>query len=452
MNKTTVRTYKGTRDWLTAEMILRQNVVATLRRVFEEFGFEPLETPIIELRETLEGKYGDEGNRQTYFFEKGDSQIGLRYDQTVPLARVMAQYDKEISLPYRRYTIGPVFRADNPQKGRLRQFTQCDFDIVGVAGPLADAEIIALTYTALKRLGFDQFEIEIGDRQLLNGMAQALGATTPELIKTVLRSWDKLQKVARPQIAKELKAAGATEDLITQFNATTDRLLGMTGDKALNEIRQLFPNQPQVEAGIKALGAVTSYLEDFGVPQDSYRINPCLARGLDYYTGIIFEAIIKKGDIGSVCGGGRYDNLIKDLGGPDLPATGNSFGLERLTAVMEELKMTKKEETTTQVFVATFDPKAEELVKNAIAMATTLRSAGVNVELYLGDEPIGKQLQLADRRGVRLAVFAGPEEFKNQTVIIKDLATPMTEKDKNANQIVVPKDEAYQKIRDLLSR
>jgi len=327
MGKIVARNYRGTRDWLGSEVYLRQEVINTLREVFEEFGFEPLETPEIELQEVLLGKYGPEGDELSYYFKKGDDWLGLRYDHTVPLARVVAQHEKELVFPYKRYAIGPVFRADEPQAGRYRRFIQCDFDIVGVAEPIADAEIVVLTYTALRRLGFDKFEIQLNDRRLLNGIAKASGAERKELTLAFLRSWDKLEKVSREQISRELKEKGASPELISRF-----------------------------------------------------------------------FTVIKEAGIGSITGGGRYDNLIEALGGPSLPATGSSFGLERIILVM----------------------------KKAIQFAGALRQEGIKTELSMVKGLIGRQLRIADRHGIPVAVFAGPKEVKKGTVIVKDLTTPFT--------------------------
>lgn len=421
--------------------------------MFEEFGFEPLETPEIELAEVLAGKYGEEPEALIYTFRKGDDWIGLRYDHTVPLARVVAQYGKELVYPYRRYAIGPVFRADEPQAGRYRRFIQCDFDIVGVAEPIADAEVVALTYTALRRLGFEKFEIQINDRRLLNGIAKACGANTKELILAFLRSWDKLERVSKEQITQELQEKGATLELISRFFKVTDQLLKLKKENIIEELRQLFPNQ-EVFQGTAVLEKMLDYLESFGVPSEFYRINPCLARGLDYYTGPIFETVIKEAGIGSITGGGRFDDLIEALGGPSLPATGSSFGLERIIAVMKKLKIAKIKKTNTQVFVAVFDPESPELMAKAIQFATRLRENGFKVELSMEKGSIGRQLRVADRRGIPVAVFAGPKEIEKNMVIVKDLKAPLTTEKKDiwANQWQISEKDLVKKVKELLDQ
>ena len=452
MEKIVARNYRGTRDWLGGEVLLRQKVINTLREVFEEFGFEPLETPEIELQEVLAGKYGEEADALTYSFRKGDDWIGLRYDHTVPLARVVAQHEKELIYPYRRYALGPVFRADEPQAGRYRRFIQCDFDVVGVAEPIADAEVIALTYTALRRLGFDKFEIQFNDRRLLNGIAKASGADTKELALAFMRGWDKLERADREQISQELREKGASPELISRFFEVTDQLLKLEKENIIEKLRQLFPNQPEVAQGTAVLEKMLGYITSFGVPSQFYRVNPCLARGLVYYTGPIFETVIKEAGIGAITGGGRFDDLIAALGGPNLPATGSSFGLERIISVMQTLGIAKSQKTVTQVFVAIFDPDSPRLVEKAIQFAAWLREKDIKTELSMEKGSIGRQLRIADRRGIPVAVFAGPQELESGTIIVKDLTAPLTtdEKDKWANQWRVPEEDLVKKVKELL--
>jgi len=446
------RNYQGTRDWLAEDVHLRQRVINTLIGVFQQFGFEPLETPVIELKETLLDKYGEEGDRLMYTFLKGGDSLGLRYDMTVPLARVVAQHQANLVMPYRRYAIGPVFRADTPQKGRFRQFTQCDFDIVGIASPLADAEVVALNYFALTRLGFRNFTVQVCDRKLLDGMARTIGATDQDQALAILRAWDKIKKASREQIAQELKEAGMNDELIASFNRITDGLIeARESADPLGSVEKLFLDSERVAEDTKTLRSLVAYVERFGVPDTSYSINPLLARGLTYYTGPIFETVVEEAQVGSITGGGRFDNLIETLGGPSLPATGSSFGLERLTAVMETLGISKPVRTKTQAYVAVFNPKDPKSVAKAIGLTAKLRER-FNVELYEGTQPIGKQLQIADRRGIPVAVFAGDEELARGTTVVKDLSAPMTEKDKSTNQKEVLEKDLLRAVGTLLDR
>lgn len=431
------RNYRGTKDYLGQEANLRGIVTGKIVDVFQRFGFEPLETPVIELRDTLLGKYGEEGNNLTYFFRKGGEEIGLRYDHTVPLARVVAQHLNEIVLPYRRYTVGPVFRADTPQKGRFRQFNQCDFDIIGVSSPIADAEVVAITYNVLKELGFNDFEVQICDRRLLDGMAKAVGTANRDQVFSVLRSWDKITKASRDQISQELSDAGNSKDVIDNFNALTDKLLQIEGTnhQIVDQLRGLLPEQSEIISGIKALTEMVNYLEAFGIPNTSFRINPTLARGLDYYTGPIFETVVKQAGVGSITGGGRFDNLIKTLGGPDTHGTGSSFGLERIIAVMDQLRITPKEAQLTEIFVTVFDPQDIKSTEQAIKLVSSVRDWGFKAEMYMGDGKLGKQFQLADRRNCDLVLVVGPDEEKQGLVTVKNLQESKGGEKTNQTQI-----------------
>jgi len=446
------RNYRGTRDYLRPEADLRRIVVDKIVGVFERFGFEPLETPVIELRETLLGKYGDEGNRLTYFFTKGGEEIGLRYDHTVPLSRVVAQHLKEIVIPYRRYAVGPVFRADTPQKGRYRQFTQCDFDIIGVGGPIADAEVVTVSYNVLRQLGFEEFEIQICDRNLLDGMAEAIGATTKDQVLAVLRSWDKIEKAPREQVCQELDSAGVSSETVKSFNKITDRLLGVRGtnEEILTQVQSLFPLTPEITRGIETLRELNSYIMSFGIPDNYFRISPTLARGLDYYTGPIFETVVKRAGIGSITGGGRFDNLIKTLGGPQTPGTGSSFGLERVITVMEQLGITPKEVPTIDVFVTIFNPQDQHFTEQSIKLISEVRNLGYRAEMYMGDGKLGKQFQLADRRNCPLVLVVGPDEEQRELISVKDLRRSLG--GEKTNQFQIKRQELPTLLQKILKR
>lgn len=445
--KIEARNYAGTRDWMGQDAWKRKKVTDTVVQVLELYGFEALETPIIELAEVLKGKYGDEGNQLTYFFNKGGTELGLRYDQTVPLARVVAQYP-DLTIPYRRFAIGPVFRADKPQAGRFRQFTQIDFDVVGISSVLADAEVCAINNKVLTSLGFNNFQIQICDRRLLNSMAKLIGAKTENEILAILRSWDKIEKTDRSQIATELSAVEIRREVIDSFNKVTDQLLAITGTnrEILSEIKRVFSNE-DVDKNVDILRQLSDYISDFGVPEKNYRINPCLARGLTYYTGPIFETVIK-GGIGSITGGGRFDNLIESLGGPSLPATGSSFGLERILGVMTELEMSETKQNQIDVFVTVFDPGSEESVRESIEISTTLRAAYMKVEMAMDQQKLGKQLKLADKRGAKVAIIVGPEEKEKNMVVIKNLKKSAG--GSKENQIMVKRYKVTDTIRKMI--
>jgi len=415
-NKNTPRNYAGTKDWFGPDVQQRRLVTETATKVFESFGYEPLETPVIELAETLNGKYGEEGNRTMYLFTKGGENIGLRYDQTVPLARVAAQYSNELTLPYRRYAIGPVFRADTPQAGRYRQFTQIDFDVLGVKSVVADAEVVAMLYQITKGLGFKDFKVLVSDRSLLTGMAQEVGAKNKEQTLAAIRGWDKLEKVGIEQVLTEVGDVGINKDI---FSRLTDKLITINGsnEEIVESLSKIFEKNETAKIGIDRLKKIVELTKKMNVPDDSWKINPTLARGLDYYTGPIFEVEAGKG-IGSIAGGGRYDNLIETLGGPSTTGTGASFGLERVVAVMNQLEINKKNRTGIDAFVTVFN---QDCLSGSLEVATKLREAGFSVEIDQSEEKLGRQFKLADRRKAKVAIVLGPDEIKDNKVTIKYL-------------------------------
>lgn len=404
MKKLTPQTLKGFRDFLPRQMIIRQKVINTLVQVFESYGFQPLETPALEYAETLLGKYGQEADRLVYTFkDRGQRQVGLRYDLTVPTARVLAQYRQQIPLPFKRYQIQPAWRAENPQKGRYRQFTQCDIDTFGSDSPLADAEIIALIYESLKKLGFKKFIIKINSRQVLFELMTGLGIKNKTRQLSLLQTIDKLSQQEKVKVEKELEQKGLKSNQIKKLF----QLLGAAQpDPNLKEIFKLLPK-----------------LE---VQKDFWRFDPTLARGLDYYTGPVFETIVEKPRIGSITGGGRYDNLIVQLGGPNIAATGTTIGLDRICDVIEELNLWPKlTPAFTQVLVTVF---SEELLPTSIKASAVLRKAKINTELYPDSETkLDKQIKYADKKGIPWVMIVGPEEAAQKQVTLKNLKTTKQE-------------------------
>lgn len=377
--RSVLKTLKGFRDFLPKEMRKRQYVINTLKKVFESYGFEPLETPALEYQEILLGKYGEEGDKLMYKFkDNGDRDVALRYDQTVPLARVVAQYQNELPMPFKRYQIQPVWRAENTQKGRYREFLQCDADIVGANSPLSDAEIINLAEKALEKLGFSNYKIVINDRVNF--------ANVPPL---AIATIDKLQKIGKEGVLKELEDKGIPA-------STLDEILNKKPTENLEKIIRLL-NSPRVV------------------------FDPTLARGLDYYTGLIFEIEIEGYSAGSVCGGGRYDNLIGIFAGRQVPAVGFAFGFDRLIEAMEEQNLFPADLTTTQVLVTIFSP---ELKDKSIEIASQLRSKNINTEIYLDENvALDRQLKYADKKQIPFVIVIGPDEAKNNTVTLKNMKT-----------------------------
>ncbi|MEK9143513.1 MAG: histidine--tRNA ligase [Patescibacteria group bacterium] len=382
----TPQTLKGFRDFLPKDALKRQYVIDKIRRVFERYGFDPLETPALEYAETLLGKYGDEADKLLYLFEdNGGRSVGLRYDQTVPLARVIAQYQNDLPFPFKRYQIQPVWRAENTQKGRFREFLQCDIDTVGTVSALADAEIIACSLTAFGQLGFTDTMVLVNDRTLFDN----LNLTKKEIIII-----DKLEKIGRGEVIRQLSAAGR--------------------DKADDILTKLGESKPT-----EKLSQIFSTLESYGFTQGKdVQFSPFLARGLDYYTSSIFEVKIPAYSAGSLAGGGRYDKLIGTFIGSDVPAVGIAFGFDRIVEALNELSLLPESSTTTQILLTVFDPT---FTKNSAVTTAVLRNAGVNAETYPEPVKLDKQLKYADRKGIPYVVIQGPDEAQRGVVKLKDM-------------------------------
>ena len=432
MNKITLQILKGTRDFLPSQYILRKRVIEIIARSFESFGFEPMETPAMEYAETLEGKYGEEGDRLIYKFDdRGGRKVALRYDLTVPLARTMAMY--QVEKPFRRYQISPVWRADKPQKGRFREFRQCDADIVGSREVWADAEVIAVTYCALKNLGFDEFTIRINNRKLLNGMALYGGVTDKELAG-FFRVIDKADKVGWDEVKKELASKNFSEKAIEKTIALM--VDDTQGDTALSRLKTTLAGISSAQEGIAELEEIQRCLVNLGVEQRNVLFDGSLARGLDYYTGPIFETVIENPRIGSISGGGRFDSLVGMFSGKDVPATGTSLGLERIITVMEELAMLPTTPTVSQVLVTVF---ARGLFGESLRVASELRSAGICAEVYVNDDKLKKQLDYANKKGIPLVIIIGPDEKEKGEVVLRDMEQKI--------QATVPRQELVNKIK-----
>lgn len=383
------QTLKGFRDFLPQEARKRQYVINTLKGVFELYGFEPLETPALEYEEILMGKYGEEGNKLMYRFEdNGQRRVALRYDQTVPLARVVAQYGQELPSPFRRYQIQPVWRAENTQRGRYREFLQCDVDVTGVDSPLADAEIVACALTGVKQLGFTKLVMNINDRTLFEGIE-------PKYLTVI----DKLPKIGEEAAKQELVERGMIETEVDSF---------------LARFSQMVPSEN--------LEKLFGCLENMGFTKGKdFVFNPLVVRGLDYYTSTIFELVDSENPSLSLAGGGRYDNLIGIFAGSTIPATGLAFGFDRLIETMGEKNLFPESinAATPQALVTIFSP---DLAEKSVAVVTTLRENNIPTELYTDENTkMEKQLKYANKRGIPFVIVIGPEESKNNQVTLKNL-------------------------------
>lgn len=501
--KITPRVPRGMRDILPQQMILRQYVIDTIVEVFESFGFEPLQTPAIELQETLMGKYGPDAERMIYNVghRGGKEKLSLRYDLSVPLSRVVGQYP-DLLKPFKRYQIAPVWRAERPQKGRYREFYQCDIDTVGSDSMLADAETLNVTYEILKRLGFRQFVMRINNRKIITGIGQFAGV--PEtLLGGLYRSIDKLDKIGLEGVREELRqtglnealallarakvtgaalegligplresdaaaiavaladalgAAGLNEGTATDLqerltallpnlqvipDAVIERLLeflqiGGSNREVLAQLRQWLGDYPAALEGIAELEEVIRYLETLGVPEKCYQVMPSMVRGLEYYTGPVYETVVEEPRIGSITGGGRYDELIGLFSERSLPATGTTIGIERIIDVMEELEMYPPTvgQTVTEVLVTRF---STDTTRESLRLAQELRQAGLNVELFFPEDRLGDQIRFALKKGIPYVVILGPDEIQAGTVAVRNIALKVQE--------TVPRDQVAAQIK-----
>jgi histidyl-tRNA synthetase len=408
------------RDFLPDDVRRRQYVIEVVRRVYERYGFEPLETPALENIETLTGQYGEEGNKLIYKVlrrgegeSSGETDLALRYDLTVPLARVVAEHRAKLPKFFKRYQIQPVWRADRPARGRFREFYQCDVDAIGSTSPVVEAEMIAAVSEVLQTLGFDDFIVQLNHRELLTAMLEAAGVPAA-LHGDALIAIDKLDKIGREKVADDLTARGI------------DRKAADICLRAFEDVTACDELVSRSERGAAAGRNVAAIMTLAGAtPANGHvRLTPRLARGLSYYTGAIMEIAVE--GIGSLGGGGRYDGLIGMFSGEEIPACGFSLGLERILVVMAERNMFegKLAQSGPDVLVTIFD---EDLASESLRLATELRAADLRVELYpeslRGGKDLGKAFKYADSRHARFVTVVGQDEFKNGEVKIKNLTT-----------------------------
>ena len=389
----------------------------TARRVYRRYGFSPIDTPVLEYLEILTGKGSEETDRQLYQFEDhGGRRVGMRFDLTVPLARFAAQHIHELGTPFKRYHIAPVWRGESPQAGRFREFMQCDFDTIGTQSVVADIETALVIHELLVEIGISQFQLRINNRQILSGLLQKLELTDRTV--PVLRSLDKLDKIGRQAVSTEMQtAAGITQDQADQVL----RLAEVHGgpDQVLSQVAALVAGSELGEAGVERLAFIVRALDRAGVPAERYKLDVSIARGLDYYTGVIFETLLNDlPSIGSVCSGGRYDNLVEVYSKQHLPGIGASLGLDRLLAAMENLHMLEPVRTAAPVFVVFFD---KERLDDYLQLSCLVRAAGIGAELYPDPRKINVQLKYADQRGFQIALIAGSQELDAGTCQVKDL-------------------------------
>ncbi len=443
---------KGTRDFGPAQMAKRQFILENIRKVFQKYGFQPLETPAMENLSTLTGKYGEEGDQLLFkVLNSGDflkdvdtqklenknskgitfdiSEKGLRYDLTVPFARYVVMNRNEITFPFKRYQIQPVWRADRPQKGRYREFYQCDADVVGTDSLICEAEIVMMIKEVFSALGIQDYAIKINHRGILSGLAELCEAKGNETALFV--AIDKLDKIGEEKVKEELRSRGFSDNSlailfeILNFKGTTQQKIEFLSSR--------FSNTPAGQKGVADFKEMLSLISDYGANEDHVEFDIALARGLSYYTGCIFEVKINNVSIGSVSGGGRYDNLTGVFGLPGVSGVGFSFGVDRLYDAMDELKLFPQEaQISTQILIAHFDAESK---RYGLKILQSLRENGIASEIYPDGVKIQKQLDYANKKMIPYTLVIGSEELKSGLLAFKNMKTGEQQK-KSIDEIV----------------
>ena len=434
------RTLKGFRDFLPESMHAREWLLDTAREVFRSYGFAGIDTPVLEYEEILTGKGGEESDKQMYAFEdNGGRRVGMRFDLTVPLARFVAQHENELGMPFKRYHIGPVWRAENTQRGRYREFMQCDFDTIGTESIAADCESAMVIHDLLDAVAGGEFTVSVNNRRMLSGYLEGLGLA--ERSAAALRALDKLEKVGAEKAAEELRREAQATDAEVEGVLALAEISGAR-EEVLGELAPLVEGSELGERGLGELREVCAALAAAGISESRVVLNPKVARGFDYYTGTVFEAkLTDLSDIGSVCSGGRYDELAGLYTKSHLPGIGASLGVDRLLTALEELGRVERRATPAQVFVPYF---SADRLADYFGLAAGLRSEGLAVEVYPEPRKLGAQLKFADRRGHEVAVIIGDDEWESGTCQLKHLATGESSE--------VPQEGLAEAIRALLAR
>ena len=439
MGKTEPRTLPGFMELLPSEQILFDDMKQKIEKSYQKFGFLPIDTPIIEYAEVLLAKAGGETEKQIYRFEKGDTDLALRFDLTVPLAKYVAKNYGNLSFPFRRYQIGKVYRGEKAQKGRYREFYQCDIDIIGdeTLDIINDAELPAVIYSTFRTLGFENFTIKINNRKILNGLFEGIGQKDKSV--EILRIIDKIDKIGEQAVRKEIAELGVGEKIV---NTIIDfiRIDGSADEKIekLEKMDLYSANIVESESqntdvgadnmtnatftrGVNELKEVVENIRLFGVPDKNFTVDLTIARGLDYYTGTVYETFLNDyREIGSVCSGGRYENLAENYTDRKLPGVGVSIGLTRLFYKLNELNLIKADKKSiSDVLII---PMTENK-KAPLELATSLRNLGINTEIYLNNKKIKAKMKYADKLEIPYVIVIGDDEIANNTVKVKNMET-----------------------------
>ena len=433
----TPRIMTGFMELLPEDQILFERMKDTIRGVYEAFGFLPLDTATIEISEVLLAKAGGETEKQIYRFQKGDHDLALRFDLTVPLARYVAQHENELVFPFKRYQMSKVFRGERPQKGRFREFYQCDIDVIGIDSiPLYyDAEMPSVIYHVFKKLDFGPFTIRLNNRKVLNGFFSELGLS--DKIADVLRTIDKLDKIGEENVVKEVAGFEIPEEKIARIMDLI-HIKGTT-DEILDKVEKLPVENAMFREGADELKEVVRMMRLLGMPDENFEVDLTIARGLDYYTGTVYETRLDDyPQLGSVCSGGRYDNLTGYYTKTNMPGIGISIGLTRLFAQLKEAGIVRSEEKT--LVQSLVIPMGEAQLSAAVSTAAALREAGIRTDVYSLNKGMKQKMKYAARVGVKYIVLIGEEEAAQGKVALKNMQT--------GEQITLSIEEAIQTVQE----
>ncbi len=407
---------KGFRDFLPEKQIKRKNIIHILEKTFGDFGFQPIDTPVLEYREVLLGKGGGETDKQVYSFrDKGKREVALRFDLTVPFARFMAAHMNELPLPFKRFHIDKVWRGENTQKGRYREFIQCDFDIVGIDNASADFEILQLMKYSFNAMGVGNITIKVNHRGIFNDFLSHIKA--PEKAVEIMRTVDKIGKIGKEKVTESLSDLldPVSAEIIVDFIEPA----GSFGE-TLEKITQLSGGESDSS---KRLGTVYGYMKDLGI-ESGFQLDPSITRGLDYYTGIVYETFLNDlPGLGSVCSGGRYNNLASVYTKKELPGVGSSIGLDRLMAGLEELELLKVKNSGSDLIILNFDGSS---ISHNHRIASVVREAGLSCEVYHSGKKLGSQFAYSEKKDIAFSVICGPDELESDSVTLKNIATRET--------------------------
>ena len=419
MGKVEPRTLPGFMELLPNEQILFNQMMEKIENSYKKFGFLPIDTPIIELSEVLLAKAGGETEKQIYRFNRGDTDLSLRFDLTVPLAKYVAKNYGNISFPFRRYQIGKVYRGEKAQKGRYREFYQCDIDIIGdeTLDVINDAELPAVIYSTFKSLGFDDFTIKINNRKILNGLYEIIGQKENSV--EIMRIIDKIEKIGEEKVKSELRELQLTDESIKQI-IDFIKIDGTTDEK-LQKLKTLGIENEVYKNGIEELEQVVKYIRQFKIPENNFTVDLTIARGLDYYTGTVYETFLNEyRELGSICSGGRYENLAENYTDKKLPGVGISIGLTRLFYKLNELNIIKADKKSISDIIII--PMTENL-EVPLELATELRNIGINTEVYLNNKKLKAKMKYANKLEIPYVIVIGDDEIQSGKIKVKNMQT-----------------------------